>query len=252
MRGISEKKFNYLCFLDELINTSFSIKVTCMEPWLEKRYFRCARWSRVLISLPFTRAIILNGSLASGTSKKSSDIDLLIIAKPGRIFTARFLVNVLGTLTFIKRTSSESSSHANLFCFNYFLIENFLKIPVGRGKAVDDYCADNYSKSVLAAGDEIIFDKFMQENSELFGSRKLTDHRKYSAYFRNNMSKNFLKESMEILLGGKVGDAVERALKVFQKRLIELDDRTKKYPEFIVYNDCELRFHPPKNKKIST
>ncbi|MEI7792729.1 MAG: nucleotidyltransferase domain-containing protein [Candidatus Berkelbacteria bacterium] len=222
-----------------------------METWLEKRYLRCARWSRVLISLPFTRAIILNGSLASGTSKKSSDIDLLIIAKPGRIFTTRFFVNVLGTLTFIKRTSSESNSHANLFCFNYFLTENFLKIPVGRGKAVDDYCADNYSKSVLVAGDRIVFDKFMKENSSLFGGRKLADHKKFDIYFKNTNSRNYSKIITEYLLGSKVGDGVEIALKVFQKRLIETDSRTKKYPEYIVYNDCELRFHPPKNKKIS-
>ena len=201
------------------------------------------------MALPFTRAIILNGSLATGTSRKSSDIDLLIIAKPGRIFTARFFVNVLGTLTLIKRTSSESSSHANLFCFNYFLTENFLKIPVGRGKAVDDYCADNYSKSVLAAGDRIVFDKFMKENSSLFENRKLTDRKKFDVYFKKDNSRSTFKKFAEYLLGGKVGEVVERALKVFQKRLIETDPRTKKYPEFIVYNDQELRFHPPKKRK---
>ena len=220
-----------------------------METWLEKRYLRCARWSRVFISLPFTRAIILNGSLATGTSKKSSDIDLLIITKPGRIFTARFLVNVLGVLTFIKRTSSESSSHANLFCFNYFMTESFLKIPVGRGKEVDDYCADNYSKSVLVAGDRVVFDKFMTENNALFGNRALTDPKQFCMYFSNNNSINYLKKFTEYLFGGRIGDIVETGLKIFQKRLIEIDERTKKYPEFIVYNDQELRFHPPKKKK---
>lgn len=219
-----------------------------MEAWLEKRYKRCARWGRILITLPFTRAIILNGSLTTGTSKKSSDIDFLIIAKSGRIFTARFLVNVLGTLTFIKRTSSESSSHANLFCFNYFLTESFLKIPVGRGKEVDDYCADNYSKSVLVAGDKIVFAKFLDQNRSLFGDRALTDPGKYIKYFGHKRSKNYLKTILEYLLGGKFGDVVERGFKNFQKRLIELDGRTQKYPEFIVYNDYELRFHPPKNK----
>jgi hypothetical protein len=219
-----------------------------MEAWLEKRYKRCAHWSRIIISLPFTRAIILNGSLATGTSKRTSDIDLLIIAKTGRIFTARFFVNVLGTLTFIKRTSSESSSHANLFCFNYFMTENYLKIPVGRGKKVDDYCAENYSKSVLVAGDCDLFDRFMRENSALFGKRALTNPKKFDIYFNDKNSVNQIKRFAEFVFNGKLGDVLERALKTFQKRLIELDERTKKYPEFIVYNDDELRFHPPKKK----
>lgn len=220
-----------------------------MERWVEKRYHRCAYWSRILILLPFTRAIILNGSLATGTSKKSSDIDLLIVAKPGRIFTARFLVNVLGTLTFVKRTSSETSSHANLFCFNYFLTENFLKIPIGRGKSVDDYCADNYSKSVLVAGDREIFNCFIEENRALFGKRALNDAERFNMYFADCKPTNRIKRFVEFIFGGKIGDVTEHVLKKFQKSLIELDERTKKYPEFIVYNDRELRFHPPKNKK---
>jgi predicted nucleotidyltransferase len=220
-----------------------------MEPWLEKRYKRCAQWSRIIFALPFLRVVILNGSLASGTSERSSDIDLLIVAKPGRIFTTRFFVNVLGTLTFIKRTSSELSSHANLFCFNYFLTENFLKIPVGRGKEVDEYCADNYSKSVLVVGDRKMFEKFIEQNTALFGKRELTDPKKFDKYFTNSNLRNVLKEFAEFLLCGVIGDTVERALKSFQKRLIEVDERTRKYPEFIVYNDRELRFHPPKKKK---
>ena len=240
--------FVHLSNMNKLIHSHISFRILNMEPWLEKRYKRCAQWSRIIFVLPFLRVVILNGSLASGTSKKSSDIDLLIVAKPGRIFTARFFVNVLGTLTLIKRTSSESQSHANLFCFNYFLTEKYLRIPVGRGSEIDDYCADNYSKSVLVMGDRRLFDKFIKENNVLFGKRELTDPKKFDKYFANNNSRNIVKEFAEYFLSGVIGDTVERVLKSFQKRLIELDERTKMYPEFIVYNDHELRFHPPKTK----
>jgi len=39
---------------------------------------------------------------------------------------------------------------------------------------------------------------------------------------------------------------LESILKKYQIKKIESDPRTKKYPALIVYNDKELRFHPPK------
>lgn len=207
---------------------------------------------------PFLRCLILNGSLAQGVIKISSDIDLLIIAKTGRIFTTRFLVNCLTRLIGQKRPNDETKPHGGKFCLNYFLTENFLKIPLGRGREMDQYCAENYSKSILVAGDQRLFEKFMSLNSELFllnqrssASRRIkdqNDNAKIKRFFPIKTLFLFIlmKIIAEVILSTWVGDRVEEALRWYQVRRIELDPRTEKYPNLIVYSDKELRFHPPK------
>ena len=56
------------------------------------------------------------------------------------------------------------------------------------------------------------------------------------------------KRLSEVFLSGRFGDWLERKLKSIQIKKIESDPRTKKYPLLIVYNDRELRFHPPKGQ----
>ena len=135
---------------------------------LNKRLSRTRKIGRLISHLPFVRCVILNGSLAQGKSKESSDIDLLIIAKDGRIFTARFFINIFALLIGIKRLKDESKSHAGKFCFNYFLTENHLEIPTGRGEKIDKYCAENYSASEFVAGHKNLFNQFIRTNMELF------------------------------------------------------------------------------------
>jgi len=202
--------------------------------------------SKLLISLPFVRCVILNGSLASGTFKITSDIDLLIIARDGRIFTTRFFTVGLLRLLGIKRSKNEAIPHAGKFCLNYFLTESFLKIPTGRGAAMDSYCAVNYSASKLTAGSPVIFRRFIEENNELWS--------KYSAIKpsrivqKNHGSFLTFQKIFELLLCKPIGEWVEKKLKIIQIKSIESDPRTKSFPRLIVYNDQELRFHPPKNK----
>jgi hypothetical protein len=56
----------------------------------------------------------------------------------------------------------------------------------------------------------------------------------------------FVARIWETILRGRFGDLVESKLKSMQVRRIESSPMTKKYPELIVYNDKEMRFHPPK------
>ena len=133
---------------------------------VQKRLSKTHLVGRMLARLPFVRAVILNGSLVSGNHKPSSDIDILIIAKDGRIFTARFFVNIFATLVGIKRSKDDKSGHAGKFCFNYFLTEHYLHINYPKER--EQYCAGNYSKSQFVAGDVELFKKFMKENEGLF------------------------------------------------------------------------------------
>jgi predicted nucleotidyltransferase len=231
-----------------------------MNRLIQKRINKTKLVGRFLAHLPFVRCVILNGSLASGKSKPSSDIDILIIAKSGRVFTCRFFVNTIGTLLGIKRSKDDKRAHAGKFCFNYFLTENFLKIPTGRGEKVDKYCAENYSASKFVAGDYRLYEKFMKTNDELFkrygcvselSSRPIPNPPlgglEEGERSRHKWCRRFLVSPMaDVEMTRNIGDLLEKFLKNFQIKLINKDTRTKKYPNLIVFNDKELRFHPPK------
>jgi hypothetical protein len=191
--------------------------------------------------------------LATGQASTSSDIDILVVARSGRIFTVRFLVNSVLSILGVKRSSNERKSHAGKFCPNHFLTEEYLRIPTGRGERVDQYCADCHGNSVFVLGRREIFNQFKQINVGLFKQKRMKVKEEQlellSQYFplKNNYFSILHARIWEKFLGGKMGDSFERFIKRAQIRRIERDPRTKKYPELICYDDRELRFHPPKS-----
>lgn len=218
----------------------------------------------LLSAIPFLKCIILNGSLAEGKVKKDSDIDLLIIAKEGRIFTVRFFSNILVFLSGLKKSPDDHKDDNGRFCLNYFLTENSLLVPTGRGEEVDSYCARNYSKSLMVWGKREIYWKFMEENRknwEKFLDSNIQEMKKgeklksYRDELRRKVKeklpvKNFyylilIKRIGEKILSRSFGELFEKIVKNIQLKKINSDPRTKKYPRFIVANDKEMRFHPP-------
>ncbi len=218
-----------------------------------KRLRRAKIVSTLIKAMPFVRCVLLNGSLAQGKSSYSSDIDLLIICKNSRIFTARFFSILAVWITGLKRSPNEAMEHSGMFCLNYFMTEDNLVIPHDREKSMNKYCAINYSNSLFMCGEAKIFIKFI-ENNIVWMQNYLSSCELEKLVARLNIAKsknkNF-KDSrprfIEKLLSGKAGDRLEQNLKNLQVRRIKQDPRTQKYPQLIVVNDKELRFHPPKN-----
>lgn len=80
---------------------------------------RRIKYSAWLISLvPFVRYVGLNGSLVTGNENKSSDIDFLIIAEEGKLYTVRFLVSFIIQITGWRRHGRKV---ANRICLNCYL-----------------------------------------------------------------------------------------------------------------------------------
>lgn len=202
--------------------------------------------------VPFVRCVILNGSMAEGIINKSSDIDILVIAKRGRIFSCRAAVLFWAYLSGLKRSADQTKNHAGRFCFNHFLTDNFLLIPCGRGEKMDRYCAEDCSKSRLVWGDEKIFDKYMNVNmkwmKKYLRENSKSKYQNPTKYQTSNIKLFIWKAKiLEYVLKGKFGNWVEKVLKNIQIKKINKDPRVKRYPQLIVFNDRELRFHPPKN-----
>lgn len=81
--------------------------------------------------LPGILAIFLTGSLAMSNSGQNSDIDFLVITKPGRLWTTRFLLTLYTSLLGLRRTPT-STHNAGKLCLNLYLTPNSLALPPGK------------------------------------------------------------------------------------------------------------------------
>ncbi len=221
-----------------------------MNNIVKKRLRQAKIVSTLIIAMPFTRCVILNGSLAQGKSKINSDIDILVICKFGKLYLARIFTIFVVWLTGLKRSSDEEKDHSGKICLNYYLTDNFLIIPHDRDEDTNKYCAQNYSQAIFLAGDGKIFNSFMEINIAWMKNYLENLEPRILDLKQKNKRRgmNRLKQLLEKVLSGKSGQWLEIKSKQLQIKRINRDSRIPDYPNFIVANDYEIRLHPPRKK----
>lgn len=192
------------------------------------------RWAKILGNLPGVRAIFLSGSVAAGTAKKNADIDFLVIAKSGQLWTARFFI------FFVLKIFSQLAKphrHARKICPNHFIADHALEI-----NEKDAYAAHLFAHNKPLYDPKGVWKFFVAENEkwvqtfgEDFGRSAL--HPPGKNPWKRANPQSVTKNMLETLL--------EKT----QRWKIEKNPDFKKPGAKIVLNDDELRFHPePKNK----
>ncbi len=102
-----------------------------MEEWFDGRRAsrsralgqleRSKRYSRIIASFPFVRAVALSGSLSKYAAGEEADIDYFIITAENRLWIARTLLHLFKKLTFL-------TGHQHCFCMNYFIDAGALEL----------------------------------------------------------------------------------------------------------------------------
>ena len=201
--------------------------------------FKKVKWILRFISfLPFVRLIMLSGSMGLGNPLKESDIDLLIVAKHGRIWTTRAILTFFTLLFGAYRHTGKTQ---NRLCLNHYITDKSLGIDFG-----NLYKAEEYLNLLPLAGDLSIYNNFFKENSWM---------KDYVYSVSGSLEKNLRimplkgaplksKYFFEFLLSGSVGDYFEKQVKKFQIYFIEKNPLTKSPDARIRYDDDNLVFHP--------
>ncbi len=78
------------------------------------------KYSRLIASFPYVRAVLLSGTISKDVMHEDSDIDFFIITESGRLWVAKLLM-ILYKKVFLW------NSHKH-FCINYFINVDFLEI----------------------------------------------------------------------------------------------------------------------------
>lgn len=225
-------------------------QVLCDKKWhkLNKRtwLFRC---------IPFVEFVFGSGSLAIGNVDEESDFDVLIGTRANRIFTARFFCALtLGLLGWRRGKMDHQQSAANKICLNHFVAPR----AYGLRLTVNSYWRLLYQSLVPIYGSERRIQQFYDANAELMAGRRVEADVRYQ-----HKTSADIKNAVELVLRGSLGDWLEERLKKYQVRRIEAglaaaakptphrmqitgmgESATIELPPLIVYTDEELEFHP--------
>lgn len=206
--------------------------------------------------IPFVDAVFGSGSLAIGNVNEHSDFDVLICARGGRIFTARFFAVVLFGLFGWRRSKLDHRVSAqDKVCLNHFVTPSAYRLRL----QPNNYWRLLYQRLVPLYGSQDEIQRFFDANSSWAGKRVLSIDARYL-----HAKASLLRRIIERFLNGSAGSWLERHLKAYQVKRIERGlSASKERPiahqmaisgigeracidlePLIAYTDEELDFHP--------
>ncbi|OGZ35255.1 MAG: hypothetical protein A3D38_01725 [Candidatus Portnoybacteria bacterium RIFCSPHIGHO2_02_FULL_40_23] len=207
----------------------------------DKKWKKIKKISKRLGFVPYLRMIGVTGSLTLNNTRPESDLDLLLITKPGRIWTSRFLATGLISLMGKKRRTGLTKDK---ICLNCYLTEQGLEIKP-EIKPHNLHAAYEYFRLLPLLEIKLgLFKDFQKANTWL----------KNNFFFLQGQKNNLrtikadwrlteLRVLLEKLLNNKIGDFLEKKLgqwqknKIAKKLILRPDDQ-------VVFTDYFLMFHP--------
>ena len=198
-----------------------------------KKWVLAQKSAEIIKKIPFVKGIAVTGSIAGENCQKNDDLDFLIITKKNRVYLGRFFCYLLAM---IKQKKRRSNHETDSWCFNLFLDESQLIIPLNKRNL---YGASqlNLMKSLWEKED--CLKNFKKENSWLnnwFNEQQVE---------LKITKKEILKEKnqgQENNILKKFGDKAEALMRKIQQNYMS----TKITNELI--GEKQIFFHPLKRK----
>lgn len=186
--------------------------------------------------VPFVRLVGLNGSMITGTMKRSSDIDFYVATAPDHLYTARLLVVLVVHLTGWRRYGSKIRGR---ICLNRFATTKALEITPH----------NNYHAKVFS-GLAPLYAHYQTYRS-YFDANGWMEYNFYPrrVYRTERLTPNlaqFNRRLGEGLLNGRFGAWLESKLAQWQQRRILADPRTSAAKGRVRVSQEELCLHPLK------
>jgi hypothetical protein len=186
---------------------------------------RALRYGRLLGRLPFIRMVALTGSLALLNSNETADLDYMLVAAPGRVWTARGFALILGRLT---------AASGYTLCPNLIVSEKILK-----WRQRDLYSAREICQMIPIAGAEV-YARLRQVNAwtDTFLPNALNAPRIPESRGHSPSSSSI----GEWVLQGEFGDRLEKW--EMDRKVIRLSQQSGFGAETVFNKDiCQGNFH---------
>ncbi len=209
----------------------------------DKKWFQFLRRARLFRFIPFVEFAFGAGSMAVGNVTQLSDFDVIIGARQGRIFTARFLaVVIFGVFGWRRKRLDHSELAQDRICLNHFVTERAFCLT---GPYTDSW-RDLYSNLAPIYGAPARINDFWAANAGWMGTKQ-----EWGDDLRHRYHEpSFIAVFLEHILGGVIGDVCEAVARAVQLWKIErsLRGTSLGYKPRIIYSNDELEFHPDRQK----
>lgn len=232
-----EQKDGYV-FLKGKAELTHKHKITL--PWREKLIRKAKRKAWIFKSCPFVDFVAICNYLPLGVVEKNSDIDLLVVTRPGRIFTARLFLTMLSHLAGIRRHGEKVEGR---FCLSFYLnAENLALYPL-LIKPDDIYMAF-WMVALLPVYEHTDIFKQVQKANELWLGKYFENlPERYYENVAASKKKNLSGAFWEFVLKGKLGDWLEKNLQSFfvkrhRRNIEELPENAS-----VEVSSFRLKFH---------
>lgn len=203
----------------------------------DKKWIKFLRRTWLFRWIPFVDLALAAGSLATGNVNSDSDFDVIVGARYGRIFTARFFsVLAFGFFGWRRAKIDHSEAAADKVCLSHFVTEKSYRLSPPHNA----YWQDLYKNLVPIYGSPEKVNDFFAANADWCDTGVFVDDLRL-----RHGQKSSLKTFLEHMFQKSFGDWLETRLRAFQIKRIEKGlKREAGYKPRIIYSDEELEFHP--------
>ncbi len=194
------------------------------------------RVAPILASVPGVEAIFICNTVAAGWPSAQSDIDLLVVVKPGRLWLTRFLFTIA---TIILTKHRHDHQVADQLCLSFFITRDQLNLAAVRGQSPDIYLIYWLQQLILLAGDSAVMSEIIKANQ---WTREYIPYGKTSDFGTKplveiNFVGNFCKKIGELFYF----NWLEKIARSIQKNRI--DHKVHAPAPAVVISDSMLKFH---------
>ena len=202
-------------------------------------------------SIPFVQQIFLCNSISFNALDKNSDIDLFIIAEPGRIRTVKFRSMILFTLKWAKRFWKKTRKK---ICLSFFITSDSQNLYPISLVSLDIYLAYRIAHLVLIyQPDEELNNSFFENNKWVKWILPNFQEKHSISLWVDPFSWNTkFKNIMETLWSWFLWNIFEWIVKYIQKAIIRLKIMLNPvWNKDVIISDTMLKFHQDIREKVS-
>lgn len=198
-----------------------------------KKLERAKKIARLFARFPFIRFVGVCNSLGVFNAADKSDIDFFIIARRGRLWSARFFTNLFLKIFNLRPARGNNKDK---ICLSFFVSDDGLDISQAALSEGDPYFY-HWMGWILPLYDDGIYKKFIEANGWI--KNHLPQFMAQDNYF--SPRRRPIKWLFEKIIGGHL----EKRLKNFQLGVMpkELKGAVSRGDNSVVMNDMMLKFH---------
>ena len=202
-------------------------------------------------SIPFVEQIFLCNSISFNALDENSDIDLFIVAEPGRIRTVKFRSMLLFTLKWAKRFWKRIRKK---ICLSFFITSDSQNLYPISLSSLDVYLAYRIAHLVLIyQPDENQNNSFFENNKWVKGILpNYQEKQTISLWIEPFRWNTKFKNTMESIWNWLLWNIFEWIIKHIQKAIIRIKRiRNPIWNKDVIISDTMLKFHQDIREKVS-